>query len=104
MAEEDTTAGDTSSKPDQEASTETAPAAADAIMADSAAQGAAVPEAAPATEAAAPAENPLWTACKASPWEFDCWMALVPSLERAGDAASIREGYEGIITGLVEGF
>ena len=46
---------------------------------------------------AEPAENPLWTACKERPHEFDCWMALVPTLEKAGQASAIREGYEGLL-------
>ena len=90
MAEEATTA-DKDSKQEQETSADAAPAATEV-----AAEQPAV-DSAPAATKPAEAENPLWTACKATPWEFDCWMALVPTLEKAGNSSAIREAYEGLL-------
>ena len=88
MAEE-STAAEEAPKQEQEASAANADSAADTAGDQQMAES--------ATAAAEPAENPLWTACKTTPWEFDCWMALVPTLEKAGDASAIREGYEGLL-------
>jgi hypothetical protein len=51
----------------------------------------------PEATTAAEVEDPLWTACKTSPWDFDSWMALVTMLERGGDVAALRNGYEGLL-------
>jgi hypothetical protein len=50
-----------------------------------------------AQKSSEPAEDPLWTACKTSPWDFDSWMALLSMLERDGDSSAIRQGYEGLL-------
>jgi hypothetical protein len=89
MAEEEATTAEEAPKQEQDASVSNADVASDPAGVQPAAENAAV--------AAEPAENPLWTACKTKPWEFDNWMALVPTLEKAGDSSTMREGYEGLL-------